>query len=68
GDITVTLELMHSDPHLSVPLLVAHDLNDIAADWRAWSNLFKLPMMLVEEDGEARHLEQSIGPVAVGEP
>ncbi|UGX84949.1 DUF6101 family protein [Phyllobacterium meliloti] len=68
GDITVTLELMHSDPHLSVPLLVAHDLNDIAADWRAWSSLFKLPMMLVEEDGEARQLEQSIGPVAVAEP
>jgi hypothetical protein len=68
GDITVTLELMHTDPHLSVPLLVAHDLNDIAADWRAWSALFKLPMMLVEEDGVARQLEQSIGPVAVAAP
>ena len=30
GDITVTLELMHTDPQLSVPLLVAHDLNDVA--------------------------------------
>lgn len=68
GDITVTLELMHTDPHLSVPLLVAHDLNDIAADWRAWSSLFKLPMMLVEEDGVARQLDQSIGPVAVSAP
>src|SRR4051794_23869007 len=33
GDITVTLELMHADPQLSVPLLVAHDLADVADDW-----------------------------------
>lgn len=68
GDITVTLELMHTDPHLSVPLLVAHDLNDVAADWRAWSSMFKLPMMMVEEDGVARQLDHSIGPVAVSAP
>lgn len=68
GDITVTLELMHTDPHLSVPLLVAHDLTDIAADWRAWSALFGLPMMLVEEDGVARQLEPTMGPIAVAAP
>ena len=31
GNVTVTLELLHSDPMLSVPLLVADDLDDIAA-------------------------------------
>src|SRR5262245_47779871 len=35
GTVTVTLELLHNDPMLSVPLLVAHDLEDVAADWRA---------------------------------
>lgn len=54
GKVTVTLELMHVDPHLSVPLLVAHDLKDVVDDWRAWSAIYKLPMMLVEEDGVAR--------------
>ncbi len=68
GEITVTLELMHDDPHLSVPLLVAHDLNDIAADWRAWASTFNLPMMLVEEDGVARPLNESTGPVVTNEP
>lgn len=67
GEITVTLELMHDDPHLSVPLLVAHDLNDIAADWRAWASNFNLPMMLVEEDGIARPLYESTGPVVTNE-
>ncbi|MFK4824205.1 DUF6101 family protein [Paenochrobactrum sp. BZR 588] len=59
GHITVTLELMHADPQLSVPLLVAHDLADVADDWRAWASAFDLPMMLMEEDGVARSLDES---------
>ena len=63
GEVTVTLELMHNDPQLSVPLLVAGDFDDIAADWRAWSEAFGLPMMLVEADGIAHLLEETIGKV-----
>lgn len=61
GNVTVTLELLHGDPMLSVPLLVAHDLDDVAADWRAWSEAYGLPMLLVEADGVARTLEESLG-------
>lgn len=61
GRVTVTLELLHADPMLSVPLLVAADLDDVAADWRAWADAFKLPMLLVEADGVARSLEDSLG-------
>ena len=57
GTVTVTLELHHADAALCVPLLVAHDLDDIAADWRAWAELYGLPMMMVEADGVARPLE-----------
>lgn len=63
GEVTVTLELMHNDPMLSVPLLVASNLDDIAADWRAWAEAYRLPMMLVEADGVARTLEETIGQV-----
>lgn len=59
GDVTVTLELLHDDHSLSVPLLVAEDLDDIAADWRAWAEAYKLPMLLIEADGVARTLEES---------
>ncbi|PSJ62575.1 DUF6101 family protein [Kumtagia ephedrae] len=61
GTVTVTLELLHRDPMLSVPLLVADDLEDVAADWRAWSDAYGLPMLLVEADGVARTLEESLG-------
>ncbi len=61
GGVTVTLELLHNDPMLSVPLLVADDLYDVAADWRAWAEAYRLPMLLIEADGVARTLEESLG-------
>ena len=66
GLVTVTLELLHDDPLLSVPLLVADDLEDVAADWRAWTDAFDLPMLLIEADGIARTLEDSVGKAAKG--
>ena len=33
GEVTVTLELLHQDPSLSAPLLVATHLDDVAAAW-----------------------------------
>lgn len=63
GEVTVTLELNHDDPDMTVPLLVAHDLDDIAADWRRWSEAYGIPMLMVEADGVARPLEEKLGQV-----
>jgi hypothetical protein len=60
GNVTVTLELLHANEVFSVPLLVAHDLDQVAGDWHRWAELFGLPMMLIEEDGIARTLEASL--------
>jgi len=68
GDVTVTLELLHEDPMLCVPLLVAEDLSDVAADWRAWADAYRLPMLLIEADGVARTLEESLGQVKTAPP
>jgi hypothetical protein len=65
GEVTVTLELHHEDPELCVPLLVSHDLDDIAADWRAWSEAYSMPMLMVEADGVARPLDDQLGGVAL---
>lgn len=68
GMVTVTLELHHDDPRLCVPLLVADDLDDVAADWRAWADAYRLPMMLFEADGVARTLEESAGLIHADAP
>ena len=60
GEVTVTLELHHDDPDLCIPLLVAHDLCDIAADWRSWAEAYRMPMLMVEADGIARPLEEHL--------
>ena len=68
GEVTVTLELHHDDPRLSVPLLVACDLFDVAADWRGWADLFGLPMLMVEADGSVQALEDTVGCVKAAGP
>lgn len=55
----ITLELLHEDEALCVPLRVGHELADIAKDWQLWSELLGLPMMIVDSDGIARSLEES---------
>ena len=68
GDITVTLELHHEDPKLCVPLLVACDLYDVAADWRGWAEIFQLPMLMVEADGSVTALEETFGAMKRNDP
>ncbi len=68
GEVTVTLEMHHEDPRLSVPLLVACDLYDVAADWRSWAELFDLPMLMVESDGRVTALEETFGKVRRSDP
>ncbi len=60
GNVTVTLELLHTNEAFSVPLLVAHDLESVSGDWHRWAELYNLPMMLIEDDGVARTLEASL--------
>ena len=62
GTVTVTLELLHADASLCVPLLVAHDLDNVAADWRDWAKLFGLPMLMVEADGSLSSLDAAPSP------
>ena len=68
GGRTVSLELHHHDPALCIPVLVADDLDDIAADWHSWSRLMRLPMLIVEADGMAQPVKNELGAVMVEDP
>ncbi len=65
GNTTFTLELHHKDRDLCLPVLVADDLNDIAADWHAWSRLMRLPMLLIDENSMAVPVRKQLGLVMV---
>jgi hypothetical protein len=63
GSQIVSLEVYHSDPKLCIPLLVADNLDDIAADWHSWSRLLKLPMLIIGADGKAAAVREQLGMV-----
>lgn len=51
GSIRGVVELMHGDPALSLPLVIADEPDDISADWQAWGRVLNLPLLLVSHDG-----------------
>lgn len=53
------IELMHPDSAMSLPLVRADELasaEDVAADWRAWGEVFGLPLLIVDPDGRVREV------------
>ena len=45
------VELLHRDPALTLPLVVADEPEDIAADWQAWGRALNLPLLVIGQDG-----------------
>lgn len=68
GAQVVTLELYHHDTALCVPLLVSDNLDDIAADWHAWSRLLKLPMLIIDGEQKASAMTKMLGALLVETP
>lgn len=68
GTMVVTLELLHHDPELCVPLLYANDMDDIAADWHSWSRLMKLPMLVVDLENNPTAVNRQLGELMVEDP
>lgn len=68
GKTTVTLELLHRDDEMSVPVLVSDNLDDVAADWHSWSRTLRLPMLMIAFDGTITRVQNTLGLLRVEEP
>jgi hypothetical protein len=68
GDIEVTVELMHRDPALNLPLMIADDPADVAADWQAWGRTLGLPLLVIGQDGTVAAPVAQIGCVTLQPP
>ncbi len=60
-EMAARLVLRHRDPQLCLPLLVDEGMEDIVADWRAWSCYLGLPMVIVNTDGTVRPVNRLLG-------
>lgn len=47
----ITLALEHNDPGLTVLLYASSDEDDVVAEWRSWSKVLRLPLLLQRPDG-----------------
>ena len=68
GVTEIHLELVHSDPLLTVPLMISQSDMFLSSDWRAWANQLCLPMIAVEADGTLTALNQHVGAVELNGP
>jgi hypothetical protein len=62
----VAVMLEHRDAGLSVPVYLAAEGDDAAAEWRSWSRVLGLPLLVVETDGSLREPSRRVGQVALG--
>jgi hypothetical protein len=68
GGLRVVIELLHRDPSLSLPLVVADEPDEAAVDWIAWGKTLNLPLLVVDEDGTAKPPVDRIGGVVASKP
>jgi hypothetical protein len=64
GGAYAAVVLAHKDPGLSLPLLVSRETDEAFADWRSWSAVLGLPL-LVEDAGAWREPFARLGAVRI---
>ena len=64
----VTIMLEHRDAGLTVPLFVAAEGDDALAQWKSWSRVLGVPLLVADGDGSLREPFRRIGRLAVGKP
>jgi hypothetical protein len=64
----VAIMLEHRDHGLTVPLFVATEGDDAMAQWKSWSRVLGVPLLVADGDGALREPFRRIGRLAVGAP
>ena len=64
----VAVMLEHRDSALSVPLFVADRGDEAMAEWKSWSRVLGVPLLVDDGDGSLREPFRRIGRLAVGQP
>jgi hypothetical protein len=68
GNVRVFLDLLHSDPSLTVPLAMADDPEGVVADWQEWGRVLRLPLLVVAADGTITAPLATLGSLIVFPP
>jgi hypothetical protein len=64
----VAVMLEHQDPALTLPLFVSPESDDVMAEWKSWSKVLGMPLLVAETDGALREPFARLGQVRVQAP
>ncbi|MFD2140288.1 DUF6101 family protein [Ancylobacter oerskovii] len=65
-DDSVAVVLVHEDAELSVTLYSAPHVDDVVAEWRFWSGLLGLPMLITDAAGTLAAAYPTLGRLVIG--
>jgi hypothetical protein len=63
---TVVVMLEHRDSALSVPLFVADRGDEAMVEWKSWSRVLGVPLLVDDGEGALREPFQRLGQISVG--
>jgi hypothetical protein len=64
----VAVMLQHRDDGLTVPLFVATEADEAMAQWKSWSRVLGVPLLVADDDGALREPFRRIGRLGVSSP
>ena len=60
--------LKHRDPALILPLFVTSQPDEALAEWRAWSQVLGVPLLLAEQNADAQASNAQLGELHIERP
>lgn len=67
GQEIASLQLVHRDPDLNVPLSQAQRSDELIAQWTSWADFFQLPRLLENEKGALETVDVKLGAIRLGD-
>ena len=64
--LAVVLE--HADPSLTLPLFLTAQADEALAEWRAWSEVLDVPLLLAKQGKHARAADACLGQLQIERP
>ena len=64
----LAIMLKHDDPALTLPLFLTSHPDEALAEWRAWSQLLGVPLLLAEQGGTSKAVNASLGELQTERP
>ena len=67
-DGLLAIVLKHSDPSLTLPLFMTSHPGEALAEWRAWSQVLGVPLLLAETDAASQPANAQLGELQTERP